>query len=107
MKLILRGVGVCKGFAQGKVRILEDITKPLKIEEGCILVMPFFTPILSMLISKASGVIANFGGITSHAAVIAREFGVPCIVGVNNATKILEEGQLIYLDGEKGEIYEL
>jgi len=105
MELILKGIGACSGFARGKAKIVKDLTKIPEIEEGCILVVPFFTPILSMLISKARGIITDLGGITSHAAVISREFNVPCIVGVNEATTKIRDGQIICIDGEKGEIY--
>lgn len=107
MKLILKGVGACRGFARGNARIITDLTKMPEIEDGYILVMPFFTPILSMVVSRAGGIIADFGGITSHAAVISREFNVPCIVGANEATTRIRDGQIVYMDGEKGDIYEI
>ena len=105
MKLILKGIGACRGFARGNARVVKDLTDIPEIENRCILVIPFFTPTLTMLVSKAGGIVADFGGITSHAAVIAREFNVPCIVGVNEASSRIKDGQIICMDGEKGEIY--
>lgn len=106
MEPILKGKGVCSGIVKGRAKIIKDITKVPEIEDGCILVMPFFTPIISMLVSKAKGIITDFGGITSHAAVIAREFSIPCIVGTNEASTKIKNNQMIWIDGEKGEIYE-
>lgn len=107
MEPILKGIGVCKGIVKGKAKIIKDITKAPEIEDGCILVMPFFTPLIAMSLSKAKGIITDFGGTTCHAAVIAREFNIPAVVCVNEATNKIKDGQLIGIDGEKGEIYEI
>ncbi len=107
MKLILRGTGACKGLAKGKARIIKDASKIPKIENNCIYIMPYFTPIITILLSKAKGIVTDFGGITSHGAVIAREFNIPCIVGTIEATDKIKDGIIICIDGEKGEIYEI
>lgn len=106
MREVLSGIGVCEGVVKGKVKIIKNITKLPGIEENSILVMPFFTPIISMAVSKARGIIADFGGKTSHAAVIAREFNIPCVVGVNNGSELLKNGQEVILDGKRGVVYE-
>ncbi len=107
MKLILKGVGVCKGSVKGKAKIITNMTEVPKVEEGTILIAPFFTPLMGIAISKAEAILTDFGGITSHVAVVAREFNTPCIVGLNEVTKIIKDGQMLHIDGEKGEIYEL
>ena len=105
MELILKGVGVCTGSVKGKAKIITDLTKVPEIEEGTILIALFFTPLMSIAISKAAAVLTDFGGITSHIAVVAREFNIPCIVGLNEITTKVKDGQMLHIDGETGEIY--
>jgi len=107
MKLLLQGIGVCKGTVTGKAIILKDLTNVPEIEEGYIIVTPFFTPLMSILLSKSKGILTDFGGVTSHGAIIAREFNIPCIVALNEATSFIKDGQMICIDGSKGEIYEI
>ena len=107
MKLLLQGVGVCKGKVTGKAIVLKDLTNVPKVEDGCIIVTPFFTPLISILVSNAKAVLTDFGGVTSHAAVIAREFNIPCIVALNQATSVIKDGQTICMDGDNGEVYEI
>ena len=85
---------------------LTNLFEVPEIEEGNILIAPFFTPLMSIAISKATAVLTDFGGITSHVAVVAREFNIPCVVGLNDITKKVKDGQMLHIDGEKGEIYE-
>jgi len=59
---------------------------------------PDFMPV----IKKCSAIVTNLGGITSHAAIISREFGIPCIVGTKNATEILNTGDMVEVDADKG-----
>jgi len=107
MKLILKGIGGCEGTSKGKVKIIKDIMKIPEIDKNCIIITPYFTPLITILLSKAKGLITDFGGITSHAAIVSREFNIPCIVGVNEATNVLKDSQEIFIDGKKGEIYEI
>ncbi|MBD3252285.1 hypothetical protein GF386_00965 [Candidatus Pacearchaeota archaeon] len=107
MAPLLKGKGVCSGIVKGRAKIIKDLTKIPEIEEGCILVMPFFTPIISLFLSKAKGIVTDFGGVTSHAAIIAREFSVPCVVGTDKASSKIKDNQIICIDGEKGEVYEI
>ncbi len=77
----------------------EDITKVLP---GDILVAPETSPDFIVGLKRAGGVITNQGGITSHAAIVSRELGVPCLVGVQNATSLIKDGVLIELDAIHG-----
>jgi phosphohistidine swiveling domain-containing protein len=83
------------------VRTEEDINK---IEEGDILVSPMTTPDMTVGIAKAGGIITDEGGVASHAAIISREFGIPCLIGTGMATSILQDGDKVVLEatGDEG-----
>ncbi len=83
------------------VKLREDI-KNFKEKE--ILVTSMTQPSMVVMVKKAAAIVTNEGGITSHAAVLAREFNIPCIVGTRNATIILKTGDLIEVDATKGTI---
>jgi pyruvate,water dikinase len=101
-KVLVRGIGACKGTAEGIVRIIRNVDDSSKMIEGNVLVTPFTTPLLTLIMAKASAIVTDSGGLTSHAAVIARELGVPCVVGTGNSTKILSDGMKVKVDGGKG-----
>ena len=107
MKLILTGIPVCGGRTAGVVRIVKDIARPLPVQRDVILVMPFFTPFVVLSLAEANGLLAEFGGTTCHAASLAREFNVPCIVGCRDVTSKLKDGDTICMDGSTGEVHEI
>jgi pyruvate,water dikinase len=73
-----------------------------KVREGDVLVAPMTTPWYLPAMKKAGAFITDEGGITCHAAVVAREFKKPCIIGTKDATKILKDGMKIEVDADKG-----
>lgn len=100
----LHGTGANHGKVTAKVNI---VTNPGEIPQnilGTILVVPYTTPIMTIALMSCVGIIAEQGGITSHASIVARELGIPCVVGVANATKELKQGQTITVNGEKGTV---
>jgi phosphohistidine swiveling domain-containing protein len=104
---ILKGICASSGIAKGKVKLVfspEDITK---VEKGDIIVAPETTPDFLPAFHKASGIITDMGGMTGHAAIVSREFSLPCIVGTKNATRVLRDNDLIELDADKGIIRKL
>ena len=105
-KVLLKGISACPGKINGKLFLIKDPNRVQKAKRGAILVVPFATPILSEVIARAKGLITDLGGITCHSANIAREFGIPCIVGTKRATKILKNNQEIILDANQGTVYE-
>ncbi len=105
-KILIKGLVACKGKVRGKVRIILDPSQPPKTAGGEIIVMPFSTPLMTMVLSKAAALITDCGGLTSHTAMIAREFNIPCIVGTKSATQVLKNGQTIFLNADKGIVYE-
>jgi len=105
--LIGRAVGEMIG--QGKVRTIVDLRKLDEFQEGEVLVTPRTDPDWEPVMKKASAVITNQGGRTCHAAIIARELGLPAIVGCDNATEVLRDGQEVTVscaEGEEGHIYD-
>ncbi len=101
---IIKGNCASKGKVKGKVRILFSASENDKLEEGEVLVTFMTSPDFMGAIRKCSAIVTNLGGITSHAAIISRELGIPCIVGTKNATEILKTGDMIEVDADNGEI---
>ncbi|ARG59906.1 MULTISPECIES: sugar epimerase family protein [Mycobacterium] len=102
----LRGVGVCGGRVRGRVRIVRPETID-DLEPGEILVAEVTDVGYTAAFCYAAAVVTELGGPMSHAAVVAREFGFPCVVDVQGATRFLQPGALIEVDGATGEIHVL
>jgi len=100
----LRGDGVSPGVARGRVRVVLDPAVDGKLEAGEILVAPYTDPGWTALFLRAAAVVTEVGGALSHGAVVAREFGLPAVVNVADATKLLKTGETIEVDGSTGEI---
>lgn len=97
----LYGITACKGIVRGKVRIF-DKNNVNCIEKGDIIVIKSLDISCTPLFSIAGGVITELGGILSHAAIIAREYNIPTIVNIKNATSVLRDGEDILLNADKG-----
>jgi nucleoside-diphosphate-sugar epimerase/phosphohistidine swiveling domain-containing protein len=102
----MRGVGVCGGRVRGRVRIVRPETID-DLQPGEILVAEVTDVGYTAAFCYAAAVVTELGGPMSHAAVVAREFGFPCVVDVAGATKALPSGALIEVDGSTGEIHVL
>jgi phosphohistidine swiveling domain-containing protein len=99
----LRGVGVCGGRVRGRVRIVRPETID-DLQPGEILVAEVTDVGYTAAFCYAAAVVTELGGPMSHAAVVAREFGFPCVVDASGATRILPPGALVEVDGTTGEI---
>ena len=97
----LSGVVAHPGKVQGRVRIVLQPEKAV-ITDGDILVCDMTTPAYVLLMKKAGAIVTNKGGLLTHAAIVARELGKPCIVGVEKATRELKDGEMVEVDAEKG-----
>jgi phosphohistidine swiveling domain-containing protein len=102
----LNGVGVCDGRVRGRVRIVRPDSID-DLEPGEILVAEVTDVGYTAAFSYAAAVVTELGGPMSHAAVVAREFGIPCVVDVADATRRLPPGALVEVDGASGEIHVL
>src|SRR6266852_4807973 len=106
MKLIAQGLGASTGIVTGRVRVLSSPNELDQLGEGEVLVVQHSSPAWTVGMLRAGAIISEFGGIISHAAIVAREMGVPCVVAVEHATSVLVNGMLVQVDGETGTIHE-
>ena len=100
---LLQGTAVSGGCAAGPVCILSE-PNPAAMKGGDIIVMGYADPGWTPLFPQASGIVMEVGGLICHAAVVARELGIPAVFGIRNATAILENGQHVKVDGTKGTV---
>lgn len=102
----ITGLPAQKGKVHGKVRLILD---PLDahIEKGEVLVTTMTSPDFIHLMRKASAIVTDEGGVTCHAAIVCREFGIPCIIGTKMATKIFKNGDWVEVDANKGVVRKL
>lgn len=112
-KVLLRGIAVGDKIASGKVNILFSLDKRVieghEFAKGDVLVTDMTDPDWEPIMKKASAIVTNKGGRTCHAAIVARELGVPAIVGCGDATEILQEGSTVTVscgEGESGLVYD-
>jgi len=98
----IKGVIAQKGIVRGKVKVVLSPKDGYKLEEGDVLVTKMSTPDFLPIMKRAVAFVTDIGGITSHAAIVSREMKKPCIIGTNNATKILKDGDLVEVDADKG-----
>ena len=101
---ILEGFGGCPGVAEGTARIVKDPTNPGTLGPGDILVAPLTDPSWTPLFVPAEAVVVDVGGQMSHAVIVSRELGMPCVVAVTDATQIIKDGSQIRVNGTSGEV---
>jgi rifampicin phosphotransferase len=97
----LPGMQVSSGVIEGIARVITDPSKA-SINKGEILVAPFTDPGWTPLFINASGLVMEVGGLLTHGTVVAREYGIPAVVGITDATKKIKTGQKIRVDGDAG-----
>jgi len=99
---VLDGLAVSPGAATGKARVILKADTDEQLLAGEILVAPFTDPGWTPYFVPAAGVVMEEGGILSHGSIVAREYGIPAVVNVDCATKIIKTGQTIHVDGSRG-----
>lgn len=102
---ILVGIPASPGIATGPVKIIHSAKEIGKVKKGDVLVTEMTTPDFVPAMKKVVAIVTDKGGQTSHAAIVSRELGVPCVVGTEKATKDLKNGQFITVNGARGEVY--
>ncbi|MEH2121705.1 phosphoenolpyruvate synthase [Nostoc sp.] len=105
---LITGRAIGEAISQGKARLILDVQKLEQFQPGEVLVTERTDPDWEPIMKRASAIVTNSGGRTCHAAIIARELGVPAIVGCGNATEILKPGQEVTIscaEGEEGKVY--
>jgi pyruvate,water dikinase len=101
---LVRGLGASPGIASGRVRVLRAPGEAGDLEEGEILVARMTSPDWVPLMRRAVAVVTDAGGMTSHAAIVSRELGIPCVVGAKDATTSLSNGLEVTVDGARGTV---
>lgn len=104
--LLLEGLGASPGTGAGKVKIVNNPSEISIVKEGDILVAEMTNPDYVPAMRRASAILTDKGGRTSHAAIVSRELGIPAVVGSGNATKVLHTNEEITVDGTNGKVYE-
>jgi pyruvate,water dikinase len=100
-----RGVAGSPGVVTGVARVIRGPEEFGKLQNGEILVAPLTNPVWTPLFAIASAVVTEVGGILSHGAIVAREYGIPAVMSVANATQVVREGQTVTVDGNRGIVY--
>jgi phosphoenolpyruvate synthase/pyruvate phosphate dikinase len=95
------GLAVSSGVVEGRARVMLNLEDAV-LEEGDILVTSFTDPGWTLLFVSIKGLVTEVGGLMTHGAVIAREYGLPAVVGVENATRLIKDGQRIRVHGTEG-----
>ena len=103
---LLTGASASPGMASGPAKIIPEASQIDKVVNGDILVAEMTTPDFVPAMKRAVAIVTDRGGRTSHAAIVSRELGIPCIVGAEGATTTLTDGRIITVDGSQGKVYE-
>jgi len=104
--VLLQGLGASPGIGVGKVRLIKSMEDLSKIQKGDVLVTEMTDPDMVVSMQKSVAIITDEGGMTSHAAIVSREMGIPAIVGTGDATSKLENRTQVTVDGSSGKVYE-
>ncbi len=100
----LTGIAGCPGVARGRARVVLDPSDPTALEGGDVLVAPLTDPAWTPLFVPAAAVIVDVGAMLSHAVIVSRELGIPSVVSVTDATRIIPNGALVEVDGSAGTV---
>jgi len=98
----LKGFAASAGVVEGKARVLKRLKEVMDLEPGDILVCPTTNPSWAPVFTKIKAAVTDIGGLTSHAAIVCREYGVPSVTGTGIATSVIKTGDTIRVDGGTG-----
>jgi pyruvate,water dikinase len=101
---VVKGNPAARGIARGRARLIMDLGQADRLEQGEILVCPSTAPPWTPLFAIAAAVVTDTGGILSHSAICAREYGIPCVVGTKVGTQRIPDGAMVAVDGGAGTI---
>jgi pyruvate,water dikinase len=102
--MVIKGQPVSSGTFKGKVKVIDNIDSSCSILPGTVLVTKNIDPGQTQVFTSAGGLILEVGGVLSHGAILAREFGIPTVAQVNGATNLFYDGQEVVVNGTKGEV---
>ena len=98
----IQGLSGCPGVSEGRARVILDSHDPTALEPGDVLVAPLTDPSWTPLFVPAAGVVVDVGAALSHAIIVSRELGIPCVVSATDATKRIPDGAMIQVNGDTG-----
>jgi pyruvate,water dikinase len=98
----LSGAGASPGTVRARARLVRDVSEFGRLRPGDVLVCRATNPAWTILFASASAVVTETGGVTSHAAIVAREYGIPAVMGVRGALSTIRDGALVVVDGSAG-----
>jgi rifampicin phosphotransferase len=101
---LLTGVPASGGRVTGPVRVIREPAEFGVLRSGDVLVCPYTNPTWTSLFQRAAGVVVDSGGIGSHAAIVAREYGIPAVMGTGSGTRMLTDGQQVTVNGDTGRV---
>ncbi|MDT7873947.1 MAG: PEP-utilizing enzyme [Pyrobaculum sp.] len=99
---VIKGFPASPGLVEGRAVVVTSLEELSKVKEGDILVCPNTSPAWGPVFAKVKAVVSDIGGLMAHAAIVAREYGVPAVVGTGNASRLVKDGMKIRVDGFKG-----
>jgi pyruvate,water dikinase len=102
---LVTGLAAAPGLAVGAVRVLRSIDEGTTLKDGEVLVAPMTSPDWVPTMRRAVALVTDAGGMTSHAAIVSRELGIPGVVGCRDATRVLRDGELVTVDGSGGRVF--
>lgn len=105
LPLLVKGAPASPGLVTGPVKIIRSAKEINKVKKGDILVTAMTTPDFVPAMKKVAAIVTDRGGQTSHAAIVSRELGVPCVIGTNEATKKLKNGMMVTVNAQTGEVF--
>ncbi|HUB07039.1 MAG TPA: phosphoenolpyruvate synthase [Myxococcales bacterium] len=103
-RVLLTGLGAAAGIASGKVRVLQSPAEEARLQPGEVLVAAMTSPDWLPAMRRAAAIVTDGGGMTCHAAIVSRELQLPCVVGTRTATRVLRDGEVVTVDGARGEV---
>jgi pyruvate,water dikinase len=98
----IKGFAACNGVVEGTARVVKSVEEIGRLQKGDILVCQVTNPTWAPIFQKIAGAVSDIGGSMSHAAIVAREFSLPAVVGTGTATSRIKDGQRIRVDGGRG-----
>ncbi len=101
---VLNGAAASPGVIEGVARVVRSVDQIADVRDGEILVCGSTSPAWAPIFSKIKGTVTDVGGVMSHAAIVAREYGLPAVVGTGRATAQIRTGQTIRVDGTEGTV---
>jgi pyruvate,water dikinase len=101
---MLRGLAASRGVYEGPARRVSDPSEFSRIVQGDVLVTESTTEAFNILLPLLGGIVTDSGGLLSHAAIVAREYGIPGVVGTRDATERIADGTRVRVDGDAGEV---